>query len=292
MDRFLFLTVDGLSHGAVFAAFALALVLIWRGTRIVNFAQGVLAVATSYLAYTVSGRSGSYWLGFAAALLAGLVLGALVERLVMRRVADAPPLNAVIVALGLVLVAQGVLGMLYGNQYLPFPAPLRRSAMTVDGVALLSHFDLFVLGTVLLLMLVLAVLFTRTATGLRMRAAAYAPPVARLLGVRVGRMLTFGWALAALVGALAGMLVIPTGLGLHPTAMDTVFVSAFTAAVVGGLDSPVGAVVGGLLVGLVLSYVAGYLGAGTTPLAVLGLLVVVLLARPAGLFSSGQARRV
>ena len=125
-----------------------------------------------------------------------------------------------------------------------------------------------------------------------MRAAAFAPQVSRLLGVNVGGMLTLGWALAALVGALAGMLVIPTGLGLHPTAMDLVFVSAFTAAVVGGLDSPVGAVVGGLVVGLVLSYVGGYLGSSTTPLAVLALLVVVLLVRPSGLFSGAQTRRV
>lgn len=292
MDRFVFLTVDGLSRGAVYAAFALALVLIWRGTRIVNFAQGVFAVVTSYVAYSVAGATGSYWVGFAAALAAGLVLGAVAERVVMRRVAQAPPLNAVIVALGLILLVQGVLGMVYGNQYLPFPAPFSRVAMTVAGVPLLSRYDLFVFGTVLLLMLGLAVLFTRTSTGLRMRAAAFAPDVSRLLGVSVGRTLTLGWALAALVGALAGMLVIPTGLGLHPTAMDAVFVSAFTSAVVGGLDSPAGAVVGGLVVGLVLSYVAGYAGSASTPVVVLALLVVVLLVRPGGLFAGARARQV
>jgi branched-chain amino acid transport system permease protein len=292
MDRFVFLTVDGLSRGAVYAAFALALVLTWRGTRVVNFSQGVLAVAACYVGFSVTNATGSYWLGFVVALAAGLVLGAAVERLVMRHVANAPPLNAVIVALGLVLVFQGVLGMLYGNQYRPFPAPFSRVAMTVAGVPLLSRYDVFVFGTVLVLMLGLAVLFTRTATGLRMRAAAFEPRMARLLGVNVAGILTLGWALAALVGALAGLLVMPTGLGLHPTAMDLVFVSAFTAAVVGGLDSPAGAVVGGLVVGLVLSYVGGYLGSGTTPLAVLGLLVVVLLARPGGLFSTTRSRQV
>ncbi|GAA5180578.1 branched-chain amino acid ABC transporter permease [Rugosimonospora acidiphila] len=292
MDRFVFLTVYGLSRGAIYAAFALALVLIFRATRIVNFAQGVLAVVAAYLAYSVSGATGSYWLGFAAALVGGLVLGALVERIVMRRVEQAPPLNAVIVALGLVLLTQGVLGMIYGNRYLPFPAPFSQTAMTVGGVPLVTRYDLFVFGTVLVLLLALAVLFTRTATGLRMRAAAFAPQVSRLLGVNVGRALTLGWALAALVGAVAGMLIIPTGLGLHPTAMDLVFVSSFTAAVVGGLDSPLGAVVGGLVVGLVLSYVGGYLGSASTPLAVLALLVVVLLARPGGLFSGRAVRRV
>ena len=292
MDRFVFLTVDGLSRGAVYAAFALALVLIWRGTRIVNFAQGVMAVATAYLAYSVSEATGSYWLGFVAALAGGLVLGAVVERVVMRRVEQAPPLNAVIVALGLVLVGQGVLGMIYGNQYRPAEAPFSRVALTVAGVAVVSRYDLFVFGAVLVLMLAVAALFTRTATGLRMRAAAFEPTMARLLGVDVGRTLTLGWALAALVGALAGLLVLPTDLGLHPTAMDLVFVSAFTAAVIGGLDSPVGAVIGGLVVGLVLSYVGGYVDSASTPLAVLGLLVAVLLIRPGGMFSGTPARRV
>jgi branched-chain amino acid transport system permease protein len=292
LDRFVFLTLDGLSRGAVYAAFALALVLIWRGTRIVNFAQGAMAVATAYLAYSVANATGSYWVGFATGLVGGLLLGAVVERLVMRRVQDAPPLNAVVVALGLVLLIQAVLGMIYGNEYRAFPTPFSRTALTVAGRPLLSRYDLFVFGAVLVVMLALAALFTRTPVGLRMRASAFAPEVSRLLGVDVGRMLTLGWALAAVVGALAGMLVIPTELGLHPTAMDLVFVSAFTAAVVGGLDSPLGAVVGGLAVGLVLSYVSGYLGSDTTPLAVVLLLVAVLLVRPGGLFSGVRARDV
>jgi branched-chain amino acid transport system permease protein len=292
VDRFLFLTLDGLSRGAVYAAFALALVLIWRGTRIVNFAQGVMAVATAYAAYSVANATGSYWLGFAVALVGGLVLGAVIERVVMRRVEHAPPLNAVIVALGLVLLTQGVLGMIYSNEYLPFPAPFSRSALSIAGHPLVSPYDLFVFAAVLVVMLGLGLMFTRTNIGLRMRASAFAPEVSRLLGVNVGRMLTVGWALAALAGALAGMLVIPTGIGLHPTAMDLVFVSAFTAAVVGGLDSPPGAVVGGLTVGLVLSYVSGYLGSDTTPLAVLVLLVAVLLVRPGGLFSATATRHV
>jgi branched-chain amino acid transport system permease protein len=292
VDRFIFLTLDGLSHGAVYAAFALALVLIWRGTRVVNFAQGALAVASAYIGYSVTTSTGSYWLGFVAAIAGGLVLGAVIERLVMRPVEQGPPLNPVIVALGLVLVIQAVLGMLYGNDFKPAPTPFSRTALTVGGVALLSRYDLFVFAAVLVLMLLLALLFSRTKAGLRMRAAAFAPEVSRLLGVNVGRMLTFGWALAAAAGALAAMLVIPTELGLHPNAMDLVFVSSFTAAVVGGLDSPPGAVVGGLAVGLVLSYVSGYVSSDVPPIAVLVMLVAVLLLRPAGLFSSARARQV
>ncbi|WP_433124580.1 branched-chain amino acid ABC transporter permease [Micromonospora sp. CA-240977] len=292
MDRFVFLTIDGLSRGAVYAAFALALVLIWRAARVVNFAQGAMAVAAAYVAYTVSTATGSYWLGFVVAIVAGLLLGALVDRVVMRHVDHASPLNPVIVALGLVLLIQAVLGMVYGNEFRPAEAPFSRSALTVGGVAVLSPYDLFVFATIAVVVSGLAWMFARTPVGLRMRAAAFAPEVSRLLGVNVGGMLTLGWALASGVGALAAMLVMPTELGLHPHAMDLVFVSAFTAAVVGGLDSPPGAVVGGLVVGLLLSYVSGYAGSDLTPLAVLVLLLAVLLVRPGGLFAPVAARRV
>lgn len=292
MERWLFLTVDGLAKGAVLAAFALALVIIWRGTRIVNFAQGAMAVATTYVAYSVTSATGSYWLGFGAAIVAGLVLGVVVDQLVMRRVDHEKPLNAVIVALGLLLVVTAILGMIYGNTFRPMQIPFSRSSIEVGGVALMSRYDIFVFVTVIVLVIALALLFARTSVGLRMRAAAFAPETARLLGVSVGWMLTLGWALAAAVGAVAALLAIPTELGLHPHAMDVIFISAFTAAVVGGLDSAPGAVVGGLLVGLVLSYVSGYLGSNVTPLAVLVLLTVVLLVRPSGLFSSAKARQV
>ncbi|MCO1594645.1 branched-chain amino acid ABC transporter permease [Micromonospora sp. RHAY321] len=292
MDRFVFLTIDGLSRGAVYAAFALALVLIWRAARVVNFAQGAMAVAAAYVAYTVSAQTGSYWLGFVVAIVAGLLLGALVDRAVMRYVDHTSPLNPVIVALGLVLLIQAVLGMVYGSEFRPAEAPFSRSALTVGGLAVLSPYDLFVFATIGVVVVGLAWIFARTAVGLRMRAAAFAPEVSRLLGVNVGGMLTLGWALASGVGALAAMLVIPTELGLHPHAMDLVFVSAFTAAVVGGLDSPPGAVVGGLVVGLLLSYVSGYAGSDLTPLAVLVLLLAVLLVRPGGLFAPVAARRV
>ncbi len=292
MSRFLFLTFNGLSFGAVYAAVALALVLIWRTTRVLNFAQGAMATATAYVAISVTQATDSYWLGFAAALAAGFVLGALVQLTAFRSAEHASPLNTIVVGVGLLILIEAVVGMIYGSANRDFPASFSTKTYAVGKTALFSNQDIFTVGSVLVLMVALAALLTWTPSGLRMRAAAYAPEVARLLGVRVSRMLTTGWALAGLAGALAGMLVIPTGLGLYPQAMDGVFVLGFVGAVVGGLESPVGAVVGGVATGLVLSYASGYLGSDLTQLAALVLLVAVLLARPSGLFSATPARRV
>lgn len=292
MSRFIFLTGNGLAFGAVYAAVALALVLIWRTTRVLNFAQGAQAMATAYVAISVWQWTDSYWLGFVAALAAGLVLGALVQLTAFRTADRMPPLNTIVVGVGVLIVAEAVVGMIYGVDFRDFPAAFSTSTYSIGNTALFSNQDLFTVGSVIAVMLILAALLTWTPSGLRMRASAFAPEVARLLGVRVGRMLTLGWALAGLVGALAGMLVIPTGLGLYPQAMDGVFVLGFTGAVVGGLDSPVGAVVGGIGTGLALSYASGYLGSDLTQIAALALLLVVLLARPSGLFSGTEARRV
>jgi len=296
LDRFIFLTTDGLSKGAVYAAFALSLVLIWRAARVVNFAQGAIAVAAAYMAFSITLHTGSYWLGFIASLVGGFILGIVVERTAMRFVGHERPLDAVIVALGVVLVLQAALGYLYGNEFIGVDSPFSRRVITVGGIDLLSRFDLYVFAAVFLLVAGLGLLFSKTRLGLRMRASAFAPEVSRLLGVNVTRMVTLGWALAAAAGALAAMLILPGDLGLHPNAMDGVFVTAFTGAVIGGLDSPQGAVVGGLTIGLLLNYVTGYLNplfsADLGSIAVLALLLAVLLVRPGGLFSGVAARQV
>jgi branched-chain amino acid transport system permease protein len=292
MTRFLNLTLGGISSGMIYAAVALALVLIWRATRIVNFAQGGMLMITTFVAYSVIQHTGSYWIGFAAALGAGLVLGAVVEVVLVRPVESAPPLNAVIVTLGLLVLLQAVAGMIWGGTPRSFPPAFGIRGYRVGGTQLLfSPSDLFTVVAVLAVMLALLVLFRRTGVGLRMRAAAFAPEVARLLGVRVGRLLTLGWALAALVGSLAGVLVAPATF-VSPTAFDAVLVFGFTAAVIGGLDSPAGAVVGGLLLGLVLSYLSGYAGSDVVTLGALVVLILVLMIRPGGLFAHTTRRRV
>ncbi len=292
MTKFIDLTLDGISIGAIYAAVALALVLIWRATRIVNFAQGAMLMITTFIASAVISSSGSYWLGFGVALLAGLVFGAVVERVLIRPVENAPPLNAVILTLGLYTLLVAVAGMIWGNTPRSFPAAFSLRGYEVGGTRLLfTPNDTFTVLVVVGVAVGLGLLFRFTPLGLQMRAAAFAPEVARLLGVRVGRMLTVGWALAAVAGALAGVLVAPS-VFLGPNSFDPILIGGFVAAVMGGLDSPPGALVGGLILGLALSYVSGYEGSSLVPLAALVILVAVLMVRPGGLFAAAKERRV
>jgi branched-chain amino acid transport system permease protein len=292
MTKFIDLTLNGISTGAVYAAVALALVLIWRATRIVNFAQGAMLMITTFIASAVISQTGSYAVGFVCALAAGLIFGALTEVVLIRRVENAPPLNAVIVTLGLYTLLVAVAGMIWGNSPRSFPAAFSIRGYEVGGTRLLfSPNDTFIVLTVVGVALVLGLLFRATSLGLRMRAAAFAPEAARLLGVRVGHMFTLGWALAAVAGALAGVLIAPT-VFLGPNSFDPILISGFVAAVLGGLDSPPGAVIGGVVLGLALSYVSGYEGSALQPLAALVILVVVLMVRPSGLFSATKERRV
>ena len=292
MTRFIDLTLNGISTGAIYAAVGLALVLIWRATRIVNFAQGGMLMVTTLIASSVITSSGSYWLGFAVALVSGLVLGAVVERVLIRRVEGGPPLNAVIVALGLLILLEAGAGMVWGNTPKSFPPAFSIRGYDIGGTTVLfSPNDTFTVLVVIAVAAGLAVLFRYTALGLKMRAAALEAEVARLQGVRVGRMFTLGWALAAFVGSLAGLLVAPAVFA-GPNQFDPILIFGFTAAVIGGLDSPPGAVVGGLLLGLVLSYVSGYEGSSLVALADLVVLIAVLMIRPSGLFSTRRERRV
>jgi branched-chain amino acid transport system permease protein len=292
--EFLQFTLSGVSFGMIYAAVALSLVLIWRGTRLLNYAQGGMAMITTYIAIEVIYHTGSYWAGFVVALVAGALLGAVCQLTIIRPTMNKPPLNGVIVTIGLLVLLEGLAGIFFGGQFRSFPTAFSVTGLRVGGTPLgVSRYDIFVAAAVLVATLALALAFRYTSAGLRMRAAAFNATIARLSGIRVARVLTVGWALAGLLGALAGVLVSPSTF-LYPNSMDTIFVFGFTAAVIGGLDSPVGAVTGGLLLGLALSYAGGYLpsGANLVPVVALGILVVVLMVRPDGLFSATQVRRV
>jgi branched-chain amino acid transport system permease protein len=292
MSRFVDLTLNGISSGMIYAAVAIAFVIIWRSTRVVNFAQGALFMVTTFIASSVIASSGSYWLGFVVALMAGLVLGAVVERVLIRPVEGGPELNAVIVTIGLLIFLQAIAGMIWGGTPRSFPPAFSIRGFQVSGHNLyFAPFDVFTVGAVVVAALGLFLLFRRTDLGLRLRASAFAPTVARLQGVRVGRMLTLGWALAASAGSLAGVLIAPS-VFVGPNTFDAVTIYGFTAAVLGGLDSPAGALVGGLLLGLSLSYVSGYAGSALVGLAALAILIAVLMVRPGGLFATAHGRRI
>ncbi|SMD21770.1 branched-chain amino acid ABC transporter permease [Kibdelosporangium aridum] len=277
------LTVGGLASGAVYAALGLSLVIIFRATRVVNFAQPALALLSTYFAFTVNQITGTYWLGFAVAIVAGAVLGALSDRLLIRPARAHGELGSVIVTLGLLLVVQAIAGMIWTSEPRSF-------GYAFDFRGLFSAASVFAVLVVLVTAAGVLLLFKFTSLGLRMRAAAFAPEAAALAGVRVGLMVTAGTALAAAVGALAGLLAVPPL--LYPTVLDGIFVYSLTAAVVGGLDNPIGTVIAGFGTGIGLSYVSGYLGPELVTLASLAILVVVLSVRPHGLFGRGLARRV
>lgn len=283
MTQFWTLTVGGFAGGAVYAALGLSLVIIFRATRVVNFAQPALALLSTYLAFTVNQATGTYWLGFAVAIVGGAVLGAASDRLLIRPARAHGELGSVIVTLGLLLVAQAIAGMIWTSEPRSF-------GYAFDFRGLFSAANVFAVVAVLATAGAVLLLFKGTTLGLRMRAAAFAPESASLAGVRVGVMVTVGAMLAAAVGALAGLLAVPPL--LYPTVLDGIFVYALTAAVVGGLDNPVGTVVAGFTVGIGLSYVSGYLGPELVTLASLAILVLVLSLRPNGLFGRGLARRV
>lgn len=290
MQTFVILTVDGVTNGFIYAMVALALVMIWRATRVINYAQGAMGMFTTYVALFAITHGVAYWLAFVVALAGGFLLGAGLERVVVRPIESRPSLNIVILTLGLLIFLEALAPMLFGGQVKSFPAPFSRIDLSIGTTQLyISTFDIFVVGAVILTMVALLLFFQRTTIGLRMRAAAFGPEIARLLGVRVGRMLTLGWGLAAMLGALAGVLIAPA-IFLYPNNMDELLVFGFTGAILGGLDSPVGAVIGALVVGLALSYVGGYMGSDLETIGGLVILIAVLMVRPQGLFAARRQR--
>lgn len=292
MTNFIDYFLGGISSGAIIALMALALVLVWRSTRVVNFAQLGQAMITTFIALTIRDLTGSWWIALIVAMAAGLLVGVIVHFLVIRPVKRLDTSGAIIATFGVLIALEALAGMIWGGDGKAFPPPISNSGFEIGGrVWPFSPYDLLIVVTVIVLVLVLSVVFTRTSIGLAMRASAFNPEVARLSGVRVNRMLVLGWAIAGLVGAVAGVLVAPLST-LSPTSFDIFLVFAFTAAVIGGLDSLVGAVAFGIGTGLVISLVSGYTDSSNAPVVALVLLVVNLLFKPEGVFSHNKARAV
>lgn len=290
--QFLNTLFSGLSSGLAYGLIALAVVLIWRSSRAVNFAQAGQAMLSAFIALTVINATGNWVLGLLAGIGLGLVLGLLSFLLVKRALRTQGVSGALIASLGLLAVYQAAAAMIWGGDIRYFAPPVSTDGLRIgDSVLLFSRYDALVLlaGTVLLVGL--SWLMQRTRIGLAMRAAAFNDEVARISGVPVSRMLFLGWALAGAIGGAAGVFIAPLSY-LSPNSFDIVIVFAFTAAVVGGLDSPVGAVVGGVTTGLLLAVVTTYTEAADAPIAALVVLVLTLLLHPNGLFGSKSVRRV
>jgi branched-chain amino acid transport system permease protein len=284
--------VAGLASGGIYASLALALVLIYRSTRVVNFAQGEMATFTTFVAWTLIDHGLTYWLAFALTLAIAFAGGIVVERTVIRPVESAPVVTVVIVTVGLGLLVNGLAFAIWGGDVKKFPSPFSTRPIHVGSVAF-SIQDLGVIGVSVALVACLAVFFRFTKLGLGLRAAATNPAESRLVGIRVGWMLALGWGLAAVLGAVAGMMVAPS-VFLDPNMMRAVLLYAFAAAVLGGLESPLGAVVGGLALGVVLNLLetyVGFVGAELRLPAGLAVLLLVLLVRPSGIFGRAGVRR-
>ncbi|MDQ6941205.1 MAG: branched-chain amino acid ABC transporter permease [Candidatus Eremiobacteraeota bacterium] len=285
--------VSGLATGSIFASVALALVLIYRAMGIINFAQGELAMFTTYIAWQLTQTGMPMLLAFALAVLIAFIGGVALERIVVRPVERAPQLTVVIVTLGLFTVFNGLAGWFWGYVVKSFPTPFPTAPLNIAGVAFSAQ-DVGVIVVSLITLGLITVFFQKTKIGLAMRAAALYPEQSRVLGINVGWMLALGWGLASMVGAISGIMVAPS-LFLDPNMMQSIVVYAFAAAVLGGIESPIGAVVGGLMLGVALNLLGTYVEAIGNELrlaAALAIIVVVLMVKPSGLFGRATVQRV
>jgi branched-chain amino acid transport system permease protein len=283
----------GIREGAIYAGLALAIVIIYRSTRVINFAQGEMATFTTFIAWSLMNHGLSFWTAFPIVLTIAFTGGVAIERIVIRPVEDAPVLTIVIVTLGLALLLNGLTSVIWGGANRQFRGPFSTRTTDVAGVPI-SVQDIGIVLVSIGLVALLALFFRLTKLGLALRAAAVNPDSSRLVGIRVGWMYGLGWGIAAVLGAVAGMMIAPV-VFLDPNMMQTILLYAFAAAVLGGLDSPIGAVVGGILLGVTMTLLGRYVGfIGSTlklPVALM-LIFVLLLVRPGGLFGRVVVSRV
>ena len=289
MDLFLHQVVNGLATGSVYAVIALALVMNFNATNHINFAQGEMAMFSTYIAWTLVNVGLPFWIAFAITVVVSFVGGLLLERFVLHPFRNAPLLSVVVVFVALFLAFNAFAGWIWGFVLKDFPSPVAKYS---TGTSLISAQELFV-GAVTAVMLTLLYLFFRfTSLGLKMRAVACNPTSSRLVGIPVSWTLALGWGLAAAIGAVAGMLIAPLAF-LDPNMMTGILLYAFAAALLGGVDSPPGAVLGGLTVGVLENLLGAYVvGPELKLTGALVIVILVLVFRPQGLLGRVTVRRV
>jgi len=301
MEQFLQQIASGLANGAIYACVALALVMIYVSTDHINFAQGEMAMFSTYFAWQLMDWGANYWVAFVAAVLLSFVMGVVVERVILRPLHNAPVLSIVVVFIGLLAIFNSTAGSIWSYLIKEFPSPFPKSSFGIAGVIGPHQ-----LGVVMVTMVVLGLLFLffrYTPLGLAMRAAAQNPQMARLVGVRVDWMLALGWGLASAVGAVAGIMVAHI-VYLDPNMMAGILLYAFAGALVGGISNPGGAVLGGFIVGVLENMVAFagnqiekatgvyIIGNGEKLTVALIIVIFVLTVKPAGLFGRVVVKRV
>jgi branched-chain amino acid transport system permease protein len=290
MQAFLHQLLSGLANGGIYASVALALVMIYQATQLVNFAQGEMAMFSTYIAWTMIDAGFPYWVAFFLTLIAAFVIGVLIERIILRPVEQGPVLTVVAVFIGLLLIINSLAGAIYSYTIKPFPSPFPSDAWY--GSSYMSSHEVGMIFVTLVVLALVFAFFRFTPLGLAMRAAAQNPVSSRLVGIRVGWMLAFGWGLAGLIGSVAGMMAAPI-VYLDPNMMSGILLYGFAAALLGGIDNPWGAVLGGFLVG-VLENVAGAYVVGTELKLTVALVIIigVLVVKPSGLFGRTLVTRV
>jgi branched-chain amino acid transport system permease protein len=291
----------GVTAGGIYSLMAISIVLVWRSTRVINFAQAGMALLSTYFGFEAMVQLNSFWIALPVAMVGGAIFAALVEIILMRLLvkhSSSGPIASVapiIATLGLLGVIRAVVSMIWGGQDVRITGPLSNDGFNVAGETLVfSPLKLLILVSVVVLMLLLSILFQKTNIGLALRASAYAPEIARLSGVKVDLVRTLGWALAGAAGAVAGMLQTVNGNGtLSPDSIDfsLLLVSGFIAAVIGGLESLVGAVIGGLLLGILISFILMYVSSALFFIAPFVILLIVLFIRPQGIIGAKAGRR-
>jgi len=292
MSLFLTQLMNGIGNGAVYASLALALVLVFRTTGILNFAQGEMALYSTYLVWFFTERSVPVWIAILLSMVLSFIGGALIERVLIRPVEKASPLVLVIVTIGMFLAINSIAQVQFGADIKLLPRAYPNTTWLPGNVQISSD-TLVLVGVLVAECLILYLLLNRTRIGLAFRAVASNPESSRLVGVPVGRMLMLGWAMAAALGALAGALVVAP-VGLQGASMQQILVYSFAAAALGGFDSPLGAVVAGLIVGVAGTMTTQYFHAvhDIELVVPFGLILIVLLVRPSGLFGSTRVERV
>jgi branched-chain amino acid transport system permease protein len=281
--------LSGLATGGIYASMALALVMIYQATHLVNFAQGEMAMFATYLAWTLMQAGVPYWGAFFITVAIAFIGGVVIERVIIQPVENAPILSVVIVFIGLLVIFNSLAGWIYTYTIKPFPSPF--PSQPLFGNSYVGSHELGSMGVTLVVLLLVFGFFRFTPLGLAMRAAAQNAVSSRLVGVRVGWMLALGWGLASAIGAIAGIMVAPI-VFLEPNMMGGILLYAFAGALLGGIDNPGGAVLGGFIVGVLENVVGLYLGSEVKLTVALVIIVGVLVVRPSGLFGKVHVARV